>query len=50
LELYGQAFNLFNRTNYLSNGIATTVTSATFGRASSSNNMQQGELAARFIF
>jgi hypothetical protein len=50
LELYGQAFNLFNRVNYLNSGIATTVTSTTFGRASSSGNMQQGELAARFIF
>lgn len=50
LELYGQAFNLFNRTNFMNSSIATTVTSATFGRASAASNMQQGELAARFIF
>jgi hypothetical protein len=50
LEVYGQGFNLFNRTNYLNGGITTTVTSSTFGRASSSSNRQQGELAVRFIF
>lgn len=50
LEVYGQGFNLFGRVNYLNSSITTTVTSSTFGRASSANNLQQGELAARFIF
>lgn len=50
LELYGQGFNLFGRVNYMNTTISNTVTSAVFGRASASNNLQQGELAARFIF
>jgi len=50
LELYGQAFNLFGRVNYLNSSITTSAIATTFGRASSANNMQQGELAARFIF
>ena len=50
LELYGQAFNLFGHVNYTNSTITTTVTSATFGRASAASNLQQGELAARFIF
>ncbi len=50
LEIYGQAFNLFGHVNYINTSITTTVTSATFGRASASSNLQQGELAARFIF
>lgn len=50
LEIYGQGFNLFGHVNYTNSSIPTTVTSATFGRASASSNLQQGELAARFIF
>lgn len=50
LEIYGQAFNLFGHVNYTNSSITTTVTSATFGRASAASNRQQGELAARFIF
>lgn len=50
LELYGQAFNLLGRVNYTNSTITTTVTSATFGQASASSNLQQGELAARLIF
>jgi hypothetical protein len=50
LELYGQGFNLFGHVNYTNSTITTTVTAATFGQASGASNMQQGELAARFIF
>jgi hypothetical protein len=50
LELYGQAFNLFGRVNYTNSSITTSAAASTFGRASAASNLQQGELAARFIF
>ena len=48
LEVIGQAFNLFGRTNY--NAVATSPILNTFGQATGAGNAQIGELAAKFTF
>jgi hypothetical protein len=50
LEVYGQAFNLFGHVNYTNSSISNTANSSTFGNATSASNLQQAELAARFVF
>jgi hypothetical protein len=50
LEVYGQAFNLFGHVNYVNSSITNSATSSTFGRATNATNLQQAELAARFVF
>ena len=49
LELIGQVFNLFGTTN-LNAGNQTNATSPNFGRILGASNLQQAELAARFVF
>jgi hypothetical protein len=49
LEVIGQAFNLFGRTN-LTGGTTTSATSANFGRILGASNLQQAELAVKFSF
>jgi hypothetical protein len=50
LEIIGQAFNLFGTENYTSTGVATSPVSYTFGAPTAANNVQIGELAAKFTF
>jgi hypothetical protein len=57
LELIGQVFNLFGTTNLASasgqvssGGNQTNATSPNFGKILGANNLQQAELAARFVF
>ncbi len=49
IELKGQAFNLFGVTNLI-NGTTTSASSANFGKILGASNLQQAELAARFVF
>jgi len=49
IELVGQVFNLFNRTNLLA-AWQTNVRSSSFGTTVSAANMRQAELAVRFQF
>jgi hypothetical protein len=54
LELIGQAFNLFGVTNLGADGNHTGTTGAAnspnFGKILAAGNLQQAELAARFVF
>jgi hypothetical protein len=49
IELVGQVFNLFNRTNLLA-AWQTNARSSSFGTTVSAANMRQAELAVRFQF
>ena len=49
IEVIGQAFNLFGRTN-LSGGTTTAANSANFGRILGASNLQQAELAVMYRF
>ncbi|HWZ33547.1 MAG TPA: carboxypeptidase regulatory-like domain-containing protein [Bryobacteraceae bacterium] len=49
LEVVGQAFNLFGVTN-LNGGTTGSAVSANFGKILAASNLQQAELAARFVF
>jgi len=49
IEAKGQAFNLFGTTN-LSGGTTTSASSANFGKILNASNLQQAELALRFVF
>jgi hypothetical protein len=49
IEAIGQAFNLFGVTN-LKGGTTTSASSANFGRILNAFNLQQAELAVRFVF
>ena len=57
LEIIGQVFNLFGTTNLASSsgqvstgGNQTNATSPSFGKILGASNLQQAELAARFVF
>jgi hypothetical protein len=49
VEVIGQAFNLFGVTN-LTGGNTGSASSVNFGRILGASNLQQAELAARFVF
>lgn len=49
IEGKGQAFNLFGTTN-LTGGTTTSANSANFGKILNASNLQQAELALRFVF
>ncbi len=49
VEVVGQAFNLFGRTN-LTGGTTTAANSANFGRILGASNLQQAELAVKISF
>ena len=49
IDVIGQAFNLFGRTN-LTGGSTTSATSAGFGQILGASNLQQAELAVKFTF
>lgn len=49
IDLIGQAFNLFGRTN-LTGGTTTAANSANFGKILGAGNLQQAELAVRYSF
>lgn len=50
LEVIGQCFNLFGHENLLASGYITSAAAASFGTITSESNLQQAELAARFVF
>jgi hypothetical protein len=50
LEVIGQCFNLFGHENLTGNGYITSAASPSFGTITSAGNLQQAELAARFLF
>ena len=49
IELRGQVFNLFGTTN-LTGGATTSGASVNFGKVLGAANLQQAELAVRFVF
>jgi Carboxypeptidase regulatory-like domain/TonB dependent receptor len=49
VEAKGQCFNLFGTTN-LTGGTTTSASSANFGKILNASNLQQAELAVRFVF
>lgn len=49
IDIIGQVFNLFGVTN-LTGGTTTRADSANFGRILGASNLQQAEVAARFVF
>ena len=49
IDVIGQAFNLFGRTN-LTGGSTTSATSSGFGQILGASNLQQAELAVKFTF
>jgi hypothetical protein len=49
VEAKGQAFNLFGTTNLI-RGTTTSASSPNFGKILSASNLQQAELALRFVF
>ena len=49
VEAKGQVFNLFGTTN-LTGGTTTSASSANFGKILNASNLQQAELAVRFVF
>jgi hypothetical protein len=50
LEIIGQCFNLLGHKNLLAGNYSTNASSASFGTINAANNLQQAELAARFVF
>jgi Carboxypeptidase regulatory-like domain/TonB dependent receptor-like, beta-barrel len=50
LEVIGQCFNLFGHENLTGNSYITSAASSSFGTITSAANLQQAELAARFVF
>jgi hypothetical protein len=50
LEVIGQCFNLFGHENLTGNAYVTSAASTSFGTITSASNLQQAELAARFVF
>jgi hypothetical protein len=50
VEIVGQCFNLLGHENLLASGYVTSAASASFGTITSASNLQQAELAARFVF
>jgi len=52
VELIGQVFNLFGRTNLggIGSSFNTNARSSTFGQLSTAQPRQQGEVAVRFTF
>jgi hypothetical protein len=50
LEVIGQCFNLFGHENLVAGTYVTSAASASFGTITSAGNLQQAELAARFVF
>ena len=49
IDIIGQAFNLFGRTNF-TGGSTTSATSSGFGQILGASNLQQAELALKFTF
>ncbi|HEX4227199.1 MAG TPA: carboxypeptidase regulatory-like domain-containing protein [Bryobacteraceae bacterium] len=50
LEVIGQCFNLFGHENLAAGYYITSAASPSFGTITSAGNLQQAELAARFVF
>jgi hypothetical protein len=50
LEVIGQCFNLFGHENLAAGYYITSAASTSFGTITSASNLQQAELAARFVF
>ena len=50
LEIIGQCFNVFGHENLLASSYVTSAASSSFGTMTSASNLQQAELAARFVF
>ena len=50
LEIIGQCFNLFGHENRLAANYVTSAASSSFGTITAASNLQQAELAARFVF
>ncbi len=50
LEIIAQCFNLLGHENRLASAYVTSAASASFGTITAASNLQQAELAARFVF
>jgi hypothetical protein len=50
VEVIGQCFNVLGHQNLLASAYITSAASASFGNITSASNLQQAELAARFVF
>jgi hypothetical protein len=50
LEVIGQCFNLFGHVNLLAGNYTTNAASASFGTINAAGNLQQAEIAGRFVF
>ncbi len=50
LEVIGQCFNLFGHENLSGSSYFTNAASSSFGTINAAGNLQQAELAARFVF
>ncbi len=50
IEILGQCFNLLGHENLLAGNYITSAASASFGTITAAGNLQQAELAARFVF
>ncbi len=50
LEIIAQCFNVLGHTNLVGTSYVTSAASASFGTITSASNLQQAELAARFVF
>jgi len=50
VEVIAQCFNVFGHTNLTASSLVASAASASFGTATSATNLQQAELAARFVF
>ena len=50
LEIIGQCFNLFGHENLTAGNYTTSAASSSFGAITAASNLQQAELAARFVF
>ena len=48
LQLFGEAFNVFNKTNF--NTLSTNVTSSTFGQVTGTRDPRQLQFGAKFNF
>jgi hypothetical protein len=50
LEVIGQCFNVLGHQNLLASAYINNAASASFGNITAASNLQQAELAARFVF
>jgi hypothetical protein len=50
LEIIAQCFNILGHTNLLAANYVTSAASKSFGTITAASNLQQAELAARFVF